>query len=78
MATMTQTRECEFDVKSWTKPEQDLAQKCSLTGFTCVCPESYLTCTRRTFALDYQLKMQGRKVTVVCSEDRPQPPLPCP
>lgn len=73
-------RHCEFFVSSWRKPDQVRIEKCSLTGKGCFCEgEAYLTCTRRTFALDYEARHQahtGSTIKVVCSEDSPQPPLP--
>lgn len=78
--------ECEFFVKSWRKlmhiPDgrSELVERCSLTGKGCFCEGTvYLTCTRRTFALEYERKHQppiGRKITVVCSEDNPKMELP--
>jgi hypothetical protein len=45
---------CEFFVSSFRKPDQVLVEKCSLTGKTCFCEGvTYLTCTRRTWALAY-------------------------
>jgi hypothetical protein len=76
--------ECEYFVKSWRKPDQILVERCSLTGRGCFCEGvTYLTCTRRTFALDYDKRHPKRLfvdpiVTVVCSEDSPKPPLPSP
>jgi hypothetical protein len=78
--------DCEFFVKSWRKlthqPDggSELAERCSLTGKGCFCEGvAYLTCTRRTFALDYERRHQshiGSKITVICSEDSPKMDLP--
>ena len=72
--------ECEFFVKSWSKQDRALIERCSLTGRQCFCEGvTPLMCTRRTFALDYEKRHQchiGSKITVVCSEDRPQVELP--
>jgi hypothetical protein len=58
---MTQLRDCEYRVKSWRKPDQVLVEECSLTGKGCFCEGAfYLTCTRRTFALEYEQKRQSR------------------
>lgn len=76
---------CEFFVKSWRKTDQVLVEKCSLTGKGCYCEGlAYLSCTRRTFALDYEARQKAQtsglplpsKLNVVCSEDSPKPPLP--
>jgi hypothetical protein len=80
-------RHCEFFVSSWRKPDQVLVEKCSLTGKGCFCEgEAYLTCTRRTFALEYEARHQAQEgglplpssLKVVCSEDSPKPPLAYP
>jgi hypothetical protein len=79
--------ECEFFTKSWRKPDHELMERCSLTGKGCYCEGlTYLTCTRRTFALEHEKRHQARikqhqdalasKYTVICSEDQPQLPLP--
>jgi hypothetical protein len=53
--------ECEFFVRSWRKPDQVLVERCSLNGKQCFCEDSYLSCTRRTFALKYEA-LQGAHI----------------
>jgi hypothetical protein len=60
-------RDCEFRIQ----------EKCTLTGRGCFCEsDTYLTCTRREFALDYEKRHQGQhigsKIKLVCSEDSPK------
>ena len=73
MPTMRTTMtECEFFVRSWRKPDHVLIERCALTGKTCFCAHVYLTCTRRTLALKWEVRHQchvGSRVRVVCAGD---------
>jgi len=54
--TMT-SKDCEFLLRTRTKPDLEPTVKCSLTGRTCFCEDTNpAQCTRRTFALSYQAK----------------------
>jgi hypothetical protein len=72
--------ECEFFVKSWRKPDHVqhvLVESCSLTGKACFCESLYTTCTRRTFALEYDRRHPKHKpvdpiAAIICSEDGPR------
>jgi hypothetical protein len=85
MVSAAYPRSCEFFVSSIRKKDGVLIERCSLTGKGCFCEGvTYLTCTRRTFALLYEARRSGVAiptqpdpiVKVVCSEDNPQRPLP--
>jgi hypothetical protein len=51
-------RDCEYVLRTRTKPDLNYVVKCSLTGKTCFCDPLPQSCTRRTFALAYESKHQ--------------------
>jgi hypothetical protein len=51
----------EFTVRSRQIDKAEYVTKCSLTGYACFCPEDYLQCVRRAYALAYEARKQEAK-----------------
>jgi hypothetical protein len=58
---------CQYQLSLMCKVTEypEFCQKCSLTGHVCFCPENYHQCTRRTYAMEYEIKQKkGSTATV--------------